>query len=409
MLQLHSWPNTILHLDGDAFFCSVFQAVNPKLKGKPVVTGSERGLATAVSYEARKYGIKRGMLTWQIRKICPQCIILDSDYELYGLFASKMFSIVRSFTPQVEEYSIDEGFADIKGLRRPLNMSYHEIAKAIKEKIESSLGISVSVGVSLTKSLAKLASSSHKPSGLTIISGKDIETLLQKTKIGDVWGIGVQTSAYLDKFGIKTAFDFTSKSESFITTHLSKPYHEIWRELRGEKVYDLDLGGRQSYKSITRSQTFTPSTNNKDFLWARLLQHIEDAFQQARKFNYIVGKIFPFLKTQNFEYHGIEIKATEKVSYPYLIHEQLRQTFEKMYRKDSQYRATGCTISNLQDNVINQMSLFNQQENQEKKIKKLYPLFEAKKVDFGSMLFDKKRTKKLKEKPKLNMPIINLV
>jgi len=75
------------------------------------------------------------MLTWQIRKICPQCIILDSDYELYGLFASKMFSIVRSFTPQVEEYSIDEGFADIKGLRRPLHMTYYEIAKEIKEKM----------------------------------------------------------------------------------------------------------------------------------------------------------------------------------------------------------------------------------------------------------------------------------
>ena len=81
MLQVNSWPNTILHLDGDAFFCSVFQAVNPRLKGKPVVTGSERGLATAVSYEARKYGIKRGMLTWQIKKTCPQCIILDSDSE----------------------------------------------------------------------------------------------------------------------------------------------------------------------------------------------------------------------------------------------------------------------------------------------------------------------------------------
>lgn len=406
MLQIHSWPNTILHLDGDAFFCSVFQAVNPKLKGKPVVTGSERGLATAVSYEARKQGIKRGMLTWQIKKTCPQCIILDSDYELYGLFASKMFSIVRSFTPQVEEYSIDEGFADIKGLRRPLHMTYYEIAKAIKEKIESSLGITISVGVSLTKSLAKLASSSHKPSGLTIVSGKHIEDLLRHTKIHDVWGIGAQTSAYLEKFGIKTAFDFTSRPESFITKHLSKPYYEIWRELRGEKVYDLNIQAKESYKSITRSQTFTPSTNNKDILWAKLLSHIEDAFQQARKFNYVVGKVYPFLKTQNFEYHGIEIKTPQKVSYPYLIHQELKQSFEKMYKKNSTYRATGCTISNLEDNTTSQMSLFNE-KGQEEKIKKLYPLFEAKKVDFGSMLFDKSRSIE-KKKKKLNIPVINL-
>ena len=128
MLQIYFWPNVILHLDGDAFFSSVFQAVNPNLKGKPVVTGSERGLATAVSYEARKYGVKRGMLTWQIKKICPQCVILESDYELYSLFSHKMFGILRTFTPTVEEYSVDEAFADIKGLRRPLSMSYLEIA-----------------------------------------------------------------------------------------------------------------------------------------------------------------------------------------------------------------------------------------------------------------------------------------
>ena len=99
MFQLRSWPNVILHIDGDAFFASVMQAVRPSLKGKPVVTGQERGIATAISYEARKYGITRAMRMSEIKKICPQCIIVDSDYELYDLFAKKMFAIVRSFTP----------------------------------------------------------------------------------------------------------------------------------------------------------------------------------------------------------------------------------------------------------------------------------------------------------------------
>lgn len=389
MLQVNSWPNVILHLDGDAFFCSVFQAVNPNFRGKPVVTGSERGLATAVSYEARKYGIKRGMLTWQIKKICPQCIVLESDYELYGLFSAKMLEILQSFTPLVEQYSVDECFADIKGLRRPLNMSYHEIGEAIKNKIESSLGITVSIGISLTKSLAKLASSSQKPSGLTAVDGRNIEKLLAQTTIKDVWGIGENTSAYLHKFGVKTALDFALKSENFIQTHLTKPFQEIWKELRGEKVYELDLNGKQSYKGITRSQTFTPSTNNKDVLWAKLFTHIEDAFKQARRFHYLVGKVSSFLKTQMFEYHTTEIKLKEKVAYPYLIHKKLRETFDIIYKKGAMYRSTGCHISDFHEDTTSQMALFEQNKLLENKMKKIYPLYEAKKIDFGSMLFDK--------------------
>ncbi|MBI4225753.1 DNA polymerase IV [Candidatus Roizmanbacteria bacterium] len=407
MFQLHSWSNVILHLDGDAFFSSVFQAVNPNLKGKPVVTGSERGLATAVSYEARKYGIKRGMLTWQIKKICPQCIILESDYELYSLFSHKMFQILRTFTPVVEEYSIDEGFGDIKGLRQPLNMSYGQIGQAIKNKIESSLGISISVGISLTKSLAKLASSSQKPSGLTVVDGRSIEKLLVKTKIKDVWGIGQNTSAYLEKFGIKTALDFALRSEIFVQTNLIRPFYEIWKELRGEKVYELDIQGKQSYKGITRSQTFTPSTNNKDILWAKLSTHIEDAFAQARKFHYLVGKISPFLKTQNFEYHTSEIKLKEKVAYPYLIHKQLRQIFDLIHKKGIMYRSTGCHISDFQENTMSQMTLFERDQKLEEKMKKIYPLYEKKKIDFGSMLFDKQRYEN-KNKPKLKIPLLTL-
>lgn len=407
MFQVRSWPNVILHLDGDAFFASVFQATNPQLRGKPVVTGSERGLATAVSYEARKYGVKRGMLTWQIRKICPQCVILDSDYELYDLFSQKMFSILRTFTPYVEEYSIDEGFADIKGLRRPLNMSYHEIGKAIKDRVESSLGLTISVGISLTKSLAKLASSFQKPSGLTTIDGPSIEKLLEKTSIEDVWGIGENTSAYLKKFNIKTALDFARRDENFVTSNLTKPFFEIWRELRGEKIYELDLEGKKTYKGIMRSQTFTPSTNDSNILWARIMSHLETAFEQARKYNYIVGRVTIFLKTQDFKYHVKEIKLTEKTPYPLLIRSQLKQAYEEILQKNSLYRAAGCHISDLQNDEIAQQSLFTDNK-LEQKAKKIYALYESKKIDFGVSLFDKTKNIKKKEKKKLQLPFITI-
>ncbi|QQG44526.1 MAG: DNA polymerase IV [Candidatus Roizmanbacteria bacterium] len=410
MFQIHSWPNVILHLDGDAFFASVMQSANPYLKGKPLVTGSERGIATAISYEAKKYGIPRGMPIYKIKKLYPQCQIMETDYELVDLYSKKMFDILRSLTLGVEEYSVDEGFTDLKGLQKPLNMNYYHIGENIKDKIESSLGITVSVGISLTKSLAKLASSFRKPSGLTVVKGAHIEKLLQLTPIQSVWGIGYNTASYLKKLSIKTALDFALKPEKFIKNHLSKPYFEIWKELKGDKVYELNIQTKTTYKGISDTGTFRPPTNNKDILWAKLLSHVEEAFQKARRYHYSVGKVALFLKTQEFHFHTSEIKLQEKLAYPYLIREELRKLFNKIHKKNVLYRATGCHIFDLEELTSTQPSLFSDNLKQEK-MKKIYPLLESKKVDFGTTLFDNSGRGRRSASPtikELSLPILSL-
>ena len=123
-IMLASFPQAILHVDGDAFFTSVEQAMHPTLKGRPVVSGKERGIIACASYEAKALGIKRGVGLWEARKKCPDLVVLPSDYESYSIYSKRMFEIMRRFTPVVEEYSIDEGFADITGLRRLHHMSY---------------------------------------------------------------------------------------------------------------------------------------------------------------------------------------------------------------------------------------------------------------------------------------------
>ncbi|HEX21175.1 MAG TPA: DNA polymerase IV, partial [Actinobacteria bacterium] len=194
-----SWPRAILHIDGDAFFASCEQAIHPELKGKPVITGKERGIVAAASYKAKAMGVKRGMRLFEVKKICPDAVILPSDYETYSLFSINMFAIIRRFTPIVEEYSIDEAFADLTGLRRPLRASYSQIADNIQKTVTNELGLSVSVGLSLSKGLAKLSSSYRKPGGLTILPGRLIHLVLKKTPVEKVWGIGPNTTAYLKK------------------------------------------------------------------------------------------------------------------------------------------------------------------------------------------------------------------
>ena len=111
-LSIDSFPRAIVHIDGDAFFASCEQSRDPSLKGKPVITGKERGIAASLSYEAKALGVKRGMSLWEIKKICPDVIILPSDYETYSLLSKRLYSIVRRYTPTVEEYGIDECFKE---------------------------------------------------------------------------------------------------------------------------------------------------------------------------------------------------------------------------------------------------------------------------------------------------------
>jgi len=392
-----SWPEAILHLDADAFFASVTQAVNPHLKGKPVVSGMERGIATAVSYEAKALGVTRGMPCWEIKRQFPTVIIVRSDYRLYHLFSNKIFSMMKKYSPTVEVYSVDEGFADLKGLIKPLNMTYEQIGRTMKDEIENSLGITVSVGISTTKSLAKIAANLNKPSGLCVFSKEQTEKLLKKTDISKVWGIGYRSAPKLRRFNINTAYDYANRPESFIKKFFPKPFYEIWLELNGISIFKVDPNPKREYKSITKSHTVTPATNDKNALWARILSHVENAFLKARIYNYDVGKIFIYLKTQKFTpyqfdagftYQGIEIKLSEKTPYPIMIRRELREAFEKIYKPNVLYRATGATIYGFSENGSGQIPLFFEKPKLIKKAEKIYPLFDARKVEFGTTLFE---------------------
>ena len=272
IFSLHSWPRAILHVDGDAFFVSCEEAIHPELKGKPIVTGGERGIIACASYAAKKMGIKRGVSIYDAKRICPGLLVLPSDYETYSLFSRRMFQIIKQYTSQVEEYSIDEAFADITGLRRVFHASYESIAARIREDMCNNLGITVSGGLSTTKVLAKIGSKHTKPNGMTIIPGREIPGYLRDLPVGAVWGIGPATTSYLNKLGIKTALEFARMPEHVVKARLTKPGVEIWRELRGESVYPVISEEKSNYASISKTKTFAPPTSDPDYLFAHLCE-----------------------------------------------------------------------------------------------------------------------------------------
>jgi len=352
-LTISSWPRAILHLDADAFFASCEQAIHPELRGKPVITGKERGIVAAASYEAKARGIKRGMRLFEVKKVCPDAVMLPSDYETYSLFSLRMFEILRRFSPDVEEYSIDEAFVDLTGLRRSYHGPYGMIAQKMQKTVETELGITVSVGVSLSKVLAKIGSKHNKPNGLTLIPGRDIHLYLGKLAVEKVWGIGANTAAFLGKFGITTALQFARKDEKFIEKYLSKPYREIWHELNGRSVYPVVTETKHTYQSISKTKTFTPPSNDETFVFAQISKNLENACIKARRYKLAATRLIVFLRRQDFKDSGVEIKLSSPTAYPANLFSALREGFNYVFNSRELFRQTGVVLAGLvsEDNI----------------------------------------------------------
>ena len=276
-LSIRSFPRAILHIDGDAFFASCEQSRDPSLRGKPVITGKERGIASSMSYEAKARGVTRGMRLSDIKKVCPDAVFLPSDYETYSLLSTRFYAIERRYTPEVEEYGIDECFADITGLRRLHRTSYAKIAEKIKHDLDTELGFTFSIGLGPNKLIAKIGSKWKKPSGLTVIPGREIHIFLKDLPVEKLWGVGPATTAFLNKYGIKTALQFAQQHENFVHSKLSKPFVEIWQELNGHCILQLETKPKESYASIQKVKTFTPPSSDRTFVFSQLCKNIENA------------------------------------------------------------------------------------------------------------------------------------
>lgn len=354
----YSFPRAIVHVDGDSFFAAVEVAKDPRLRGKPVITGKERGIVSACTYEAKARGVKRGVKLSDALKACPDAIILPSDYETYSLYSERMQRIVRRYTPMVEEYSIDECFADITGMRRVNRMNYRDMAHSIKRELEVELGITFSLGLSATKVLAKVGSKWKKPDGFTPIPLGDAEKFLAKTPVGDVWGIGPNTAAYLNKFGIHSALDFAKQDEPWVRARVAKPIVEIWQELNGNAVYELTTEKKTSYQSISKTKTFTPPSRDEKFIFSQLSKNVENACIKARRWDLASPCIFFFLKTQDFKYHGFEVKLPYPTNVPQDVLREVRRFFPEVFEKGKLYRASGITLTQLQPADSVQLDLF---------------------------------------------------
>lgn len=221
----------ILHVDLNAFYASVEQALNPKLRGLPIAVAGDKdkrnGIILTASYEARAFGVKTAMTIGDVRKLCPNIIFVKPNCRNYMKYSIAVMNIIKSFTPDVEQFSIDEAWADVTGCER-LFGTPKEIGDKIRYRIRSELGITASVGVSYCKLMAKMASDMKKPDATTVILKEDIPEKIWSLPIGDLIGVGRKTEPKLNDIGIFTIGDLANSQLSLIEKLFGKGGRYLW-------------------------------------------------------------------------------------------------------------------------------------------------------------------------------------
>ncbi len=353
-----------LHADGDSFFVACELSVHPEYKGRPVIVGGDSGIAVAMSSEAKKLGVTRGMPTFKIRKQFPEVVILNHHFDLYRSISRKVHEILLSYLEVVEQYSIDECFAVVKPSDIRFYGSAEKLVHAIKDEIQRTLGVTYSFGVARTKTLAKTASKLKKPNGaVVLLTEEDEHEALKKTEIADVWGIGRRTVPRIALLGVKTAYDFILVPYERIEKQFSEPMVLLQRELSGQAQFGVDgSADPRDKKSIQSTATFRPSSSDAKIIWAELAENAEWACEHARTLRLMMNTVSFFVKTSEFAYRFGDAKLALYTSDPGVILNALEKEFFNVLRRGEKIRSTGVILQNLRREEDVPKDLFGDQE-----------------------------------------------
>ena len=279
----------ILHIDMDAFYASVELRDQPELKGKPVVVGGSpkgRGVISAASYEARKFGVHSAMSSAQALRLCPNLIFIKPRMNYYAAISKQIRQIFFEFTSLVEPISLDEAFLDVSGCVRLFGTAVN-IAEQIKQRIQDETGLIASAGVAPNKFLAKVASDLDKPDGLTVVDADDIHGFLDPLPIRRIWGIGKVTEQKFTRIGIGTVGDLRRLSAADMRSMFGINSEHFWRLARG--IDSRHVVPDRHAKSISHETTFHQDIRETEILNAWMLELSDQVARRMRRYE-IVGK-----------------------------------------------------------------------------------------------------------------------
>lgn len=376
--------NVIALIDCDSFFVSCEQSADKSLQGKAVcVLGNNDGCVLARSKEAKKMGIKMGEPYFMAKKHSPDCIYLSGNYKLYSDFSRKVMAILRDFSPTVQVYSVDEAFVDFSGLKKLYKTDYLGIAKMIRARIKEELDINVSVGVSKSKVLAKLAcekaknlNSSGTESGIFLIGQRKIPKILKETKVGEIWGIGRNTALLFNRWGVLNCLELSEKSDQWLKDKIGKRGVEIRHELLGECL-DKVKTTRKLPQSIQTTRSFPKFSKDLDYIKNALNIHIHESCVRLRKYNGKCKTVGVMLRTKDFQVYYTKKNLENSSNFEIEISRTAMKLLKEIFISDISYRSCGVTLDGLEFIEDSQLSLFTSKKKDYDKLAKAIDKLEA--------------------------------
>ncbi|MAZ26897.1 MAG: DNA polymerase IV [Cytophagaceae bacterium] len=335
----------IIHIDMDAFYASVEQLDNPELRGKPIAVGgsSARGVVSAASYEARKYGVRSAMSGQLARKLCPDLIFVKTRFDRYREMSQRIREVFFEYTDLVEPLSLDEAYLDVTHNKKG-NPSATLIAKEIRAKIKEKTGLNASAGISINKFIAKVASDYNKPNGQKTVNPEEVEEFLENLEIRKFYGVGKVTAEKMYSLGIFTGKDLKTKSLEFLEEHFRKSGKYYYNVVRG--IHTSEVKPHRIRKSLGAERTFSENISSEIFMLEKL-ENIAEEIERRLKKSDVAGKTV----TLKIKYSDFTLKTRGK-TLPYYIRSKeiiLETAKELLFQEKllNSVRLLGITLAHL--------------------------------------------------------------
>ncbi|MBT8187345.1 MAG: DNA polymerase IV [Croceitalea sp.] len=335
----------IIHVDMDAFYASVEQHDNPELKGKPVAVGggSKRGVVSAASYEARKFGVRSAMSGYLAQQNCPHLVFVKPRFDRYKEISNQIREVFYEYTDLVEPLSLDEAYLDVTKNKKG-NPSATLIAQEIRQKIISKTGLTASAGISINKFIAKVASDYHKPNGQKTVNPEEVIEFLEALEIRKFHGVGKVTAEKMYKLGIFTGRDLKEKGIEFLTEQFGKSGRYYYNVVRG--VHLSEVKPHRVPKSVGAERTFSKNLSSEVFMLEKL-EHIAHELERRLAKSKVAGKTI----TLKIKYSDFSLQTRSK-TISYFIADKnliLETAKDLLYQEalDNSVRLLGISLSNL--------------------------------------------------------------
>ncbi len=347
-----AFPRTIFHVDMDAFFVSVEELYDPSLKGKAVVVGGqrdERGVVSAASYEARKFGVHSAMPLRTAAKHCPHAIFVDGHPERYRACSEKVYKVLGTFSPQIEMASIDEAYLDMTGTERlhgpPLKAAHH-----LHQRMKAETGLNCSVGIGTSRLIAKVCSGQAKPNGvLWIVPGEEAK-FLAPLDVREIPGVGKVMETHLHALGIQKVGDLAKLEDGELEDRFGKWGLALAGKARGEDAggwFDAEIGADVDAKSISHEHTYNEDTSDQAQLESTLMRLSEMVGRRLRESNFHARTVQLKLRYKDFTTITRAHTLPSPTQLDTEIFQQIRALFRKNWKKGLQVRLLGVQASSF--------------------------------------------------------------